>query len=254
MKRMRAFTLIDALCIMLVVLVLLVAVAVIGPGLAASHYGDNMKNATQLKGMMTAFIAWSDANSNKTPTPNAATQPAPGDFPGGITAATGNYPANATEPSVVGRLWALVAAPGTGPLNPKMLVNPAQGVPETVWSTPPHVSIAPGVTTAATAHFGSNNVSYGLLSTKMGSEWRNKLNAGCPMICDRNRGTPVAPSSSWSTWYNPTWQGNVAWGDCHVTWETSPIFGVTIYGNTSTTSNLWAPGTSSNAGMVNPGE
>jgi hypothetical protein len=151
-----------------------------------------------------------------------------------------------------------------------MLVNrKSDVVPETVWTNTPNTiyGITPGVTTASAVGFGSNNVSYALLSTKMGTdstskfaipgEWRNNTNAGCPMICDRNRGTPAAPFSSWTPtgWFTkPTgWQGSVGWGDVHTTFETSPILSVTLYGSSVTTSNLWGPATSSNAGMVNPG-
>ena len=63
---------------------------------------------------------------------------------------------------------------------------------------PDTVVIVPGVTTYMTAHFGRNNVSYALLSTAMVGEWRKSRNANCPMICDRNRGTPTAAFSSWS--------------------------------------------------------
>jgi len=127
-------------------------------------------------------------------------------------------------------------------------------VPETVWSNP-YLTITPGVTTAAAAGFGSNNVSYALLSTKMGSEWHNNTNAGCPLICDRNRGTPGAPTSSFTAgWLScGPWQGCVGWGDVHVTFETSSTLPVTIYGNKIPKNDLWAPATSSNAGMVNPG-
>jgi hypothetical protein len=131
-----------------------------------------------------------------------------------------------------------------------MFVNPvSRDVSETVWSNP-NCTISPGVTTAGAAGFSSNNVSYALLSTRMGSEWRDNTNAGCPMICDRNRGTSAAPSSSWSA---TGWMGCVAWGDVHTTLENSPILSVTIYGSASPTSNLWGPATSSNAGMLNPG-
>jgi hypothetical protein len=198
-----------------------------------------------MRTVLVAFSMWSDANSGK------------GDFPGSLMTALGKYPANATDPSVVARFWALVAAPGIDPVSPKMFVNPLATGIETVWNNTAAANtidwdynMRKGITTALTASFGSNNVSYALLSTKMGSEWHNNMNAGCPMICDRNRGTPAAATSSWSS---PDWHGNVGWGDCHATFENSSIFPVTIYGNTVPNNNLWAPATSSNAGMLNPG-
>jgi hypothetical protein len=162
-----------------------------------------------------------------------------------------DYPQNATDLTVVGRFWALVGASGIDPLDPRKLVNPITGVPETVWSNP-NCTTQPGVTTARTAGFGSNNVSYALLSTKMDSQWHNMWNAGCSMICDRNRGTSAAPKSSWS---KTGWQGNVVWGDTMVTFETSSTnLNEALDGNKCPINNLWAPATSSNAGMVNPGD
>jgi hypothetical protein len=56
---------------------------------------------------------WADANSQTGALPGSYTSNPP----------TG-YPANATDPTVVGRFWALAAPTGTDPLSPKMLVNP----------------------------------------------------------------------------------------------------------------------------------
>jgi hypothetical protein len=253
MKRARAFTLIEALVV--VVVIVLVAIMLIIPALPhQKQMADSMKNCSQMRTIINTFYMWSDANCPVTSTTSAASAPTAstfvGGFPGGIASAAGNYPANAGDPRVVARFWALIAAPGIDPLDPKMLVNPMRaGVPETIWSNP-NSTIVSGVTSAYAVGFGSNNVSYALLSTKMGSEWRNNINASCPMICDRNRGTPAAPTSSWST---AGWVGGVAWGDCHTTWEHSPILEVNVYGNNCPTSNLWGPATSSNAGMLNPG-
>jgi type II secretory pathway pseudopilin PulG len=235
MKTARAFTLIEALVI--IVLIVLV-IGLLIPAMQGSHPANKMKNSNQLRMIMVDFCLWSDANSDI------------GDLPGGIDPTAGHYPPNATDPAVVARLWALIAGPGIDPLNPKVLISPIAAGSETVWGET--VSITPGVTTAATAHFGSDNVSYALLSTRMGSEWHNNTNARCPLICDRNRGTRAAPASSWST---TGWQGTVAWGDVHATFETSSInLNETLYGNDCPTNNLWAPATSGNAGMVNPGD
>jgi hypothetical protein len=244
---------IEALTIVAVISILVVLLLVVGPRSSPRAPALKMKNSTQLRAIMTEYALWSDANGRLGPATNPTVRQADGQYPGSFGTGAGGFPPNAADTSVVGRLWVLVNATGIDPLNPKVLINPLPGVPEKAWSNP-SITLVPGVTTAGAAGFGPNNVSYALLSTKMGSEWWNNTNAGCPMICDRNRGTPSAPSSSWSGTDHPAWQGSVAWGDVHATFETSSVnLNETLYGNHCPVNDLWAPATSSNAGMVNPG-
>jgi prepilin-type processing-associated H-X9-DG protein len=244
MRRACAFTLTEALVIIGVAVVLVaLAIALSVP----TRRDPEFKNQQHMKAIVMAFSLWPNPN---TPDDNIYL-PGALDDPYDPIHTSNNYPANGRDPSVVGRFWALVAAPGTDPLRPRILVNPKPGVPEAVWSNP-NCTISPGVTTATAAGFGSNNVSYALLSTKTGFHWRNNACGICPFVCDRNRGTPAAPTSSWSS---TGWKGNVGWGDGHVTFETSPIFSYpSPNSNSYDTSNLWVPGTSANYGMVNPGE
>jgi hypothetical protein len=243
MKRLHALTIVEVLVVIGLLVPAVLMVAVCAHADEATD-NDKQKNAKQLKDIMMAFVLWSDANTQTGALPGVYTTKRP---PG--------YPLNATDPSVVGRFWALVAAIGIEPIDPRILVNPTDGVPKTPWSNPDFV-IKAGKTTAAAAGFGPGNVSYALLSTKLtggaqNTEWHNNVNAGCPLICDRNRGTPAAPASSWS---KAGWQGDIAWGDTHVTFENAPKnLNETICGNATGTNDLWAPATSSNGGMVNPG-
>ena len=232
MTKRRAFTLIELLVVIAIIAML---IGILVPSLAmARRAASKVKNDTQVKAIMTAFTIWSDANT------------VTGDLPGGITSASNGYPVNATDTTVVGRFWALVAASGVDPLPAKVLVSPMAGASETVWAGAS--AISPGVTTASVGGFGSNNVSYALLSTVLTGEWRNNVNACCPMVCDRYRTTTY--SSSWSS---SAWEGNIGWGDCHGTFENSSVLPVTIYGSAIPSDNIWAPATSSNASMVNPG-
>jgi prepilin-type N-terminal cleavage/methylation domain-containing protein len=244
MRKLRAFTLIELLVVIAIIALL---IGILVPSLAAARRAAmKMRNSTQVRGVVHAYILWSDANSTTN------------DLPGGITAAIGNYPVNATDTTVVGRFWALLAAAGTDPLNPKMIINPISSGTDTLWTNTSSTAINPGVTTynQVSPNFASNNVSYALLATAMGTEWKNNINAGCPLVCDRNRATTAAAAySSWSgaaSW----WQGNVGWGDGHATSENSSSMNITIYGNSfaaGNSVNLWLTATSSNAGMVNPG-
>lgn len=59
-----------------------------------------------------------------------------------------------------------------------------------------------------------DNVSYALLNARSG-EWLDHRNRHAPLIADRQR--PHGLDAS--VWNDAKWQGFVAWGDAHVTWE-----------------------------------
>lgn len=87
---------------------------------------------------------------------------------------------------------------GSDPLGSNMLINPKdQGK-----------QLYSGQGSLTTANF-----SYALLAAHS-PEWRNNFNARAPIACDRL----VGPGSIWNA---KQWEGSVAWGDTHVTYENS---------------------------------
>ena len=92
-----------------------------------------------------------------------------------------------------------------------MLINPVgTDVPYDNAGTIPTITL-----TIDTAAGAKNNLSYGCLEAK-NSEWKNKINSAAPLLADRNINGTATKKTFWN---NNNWEGDVVWGDTHVSWE-----------------------------------
>jgi hypothetical protein len=83
-------------------------------------------------------------------------------------------------------------------------------------------------------------------------EWKNKINSAAPLACDKQIGRGSFQS-------NKHWEGNVVWGDTHVTFESGQTTAswptTTVNGHTTVHDNLFTGATgpkATDAVLINP--
>jgi len=124
-------------------------------------------------------------------------------------------------------------------LDPQMLVNPVSG--ETAAEIP---------NDGSDINLDNNNCSYALLdaqgnSANSTSGWKSSWDTNSSMPLASDEGT-----NNGSYWDNEQWQGNVGWGDGHVTREGNQILDQTKVGGQSTQDDdIWVDGSPSDALM-----
>ena len=242
MMKRQGFTLIELLAVIAVVLVIIVIVVTIQ--IATRPPGQiQMKNRTQQTAIAKSMIFWSDQFYQQgLEFPRTGLTPAPGTFtPNMNWLANNQIPNNRPE----NRIQCLLNM-GSDVLAPQMLINPVgTDTPYSGSDTIPNIVLAP------------NNLSYAMLDAK-NVEWANRVNAGVPLLCDRQVPGQGANGSFWNNQY---WEGSVCWGDTHVTWESgkkSTYWPKTkINGVTNPHDDLFAGAagpTSTDTLMYNPGD
>ena len=207
---------------LLMIPILALMIGIMVPALGAARRAANkMKNGTQMTAMAKNTILWSDQfYQQDSEFPRAGLTPDPTTF---------GYPRGIPSNSVGDRLGALVNM-GSDVLAPAMLVNPI-GSDVAASGIIPNIVLQP------------HNVSYALLDAE-NVEWKNKVNASAPLGSDKQ----VRGGSFWNTKW---WEGDVVWGDTHVTWETGQTSGAwpstTIGGNTTANDDLFSGDTGKDA-------
>ena len=181
MTRSKGFTLIELL---VVISIITLMIGILLPALGSARVvASKLKNNTNVSGITKNAILYADSHNEDFPKLNVG---------------------NTSCDSVVCRMQELLEEQD---LDPKLLVNPRDtGV------------VRDQDQVLVCTVFAANNceISYAVLAHH-NVEYKNNTNASAPMIADR----PVnASSDDRSAWKTNIWEGSVAWGDTHVSFQT----------------------------------
>lgn len=232
----RGFTLFELLAILLI---LAVIAAVVIPMLIASRRREAMaRNQMNLRRQHQALVIAATMYAIRLPGLTGFTPSHVGymTVPAGL-ATTGSLTDDGSV--VASRYWMLLSQSF---IPPEILGHPYDRV--AMWTTgavvPTNFSHAMLRITGTSADAGRR------------AEWADNANSAAPLISDRNTGVSNADGQVSSLWTDKPgdWQGHVAWGDNHVTFEENVVLATTtIYNSVKQThDNLFA--TSAAAGVT----
>ena len=224
MRHHHGFTLVDLAIVVAILIV--IALLVIPAWRAARRSGGKLPSAAQLTALAKNMVLWSDQFYRRTQ-----------DFPRtGLIPPPPNYTIASNSPT--DRMAALCNM-GSDTLNPSGLVNPVVGTDKAAKGKVPTIVLH------------SNNLSYAVLDAE-NFEWKNRINAFAPLACDKQVGKGTF-------WDDKFWQGEVVWGDSHVSWEggekSTSWPSTTINGHTTVRDDLFAGTTgpaATDAVLINP--
>lgn len=249
----RAFALIELLVVISIIALL---IGILLPALAmARRTANQMKNAANLRGIYQGMVVY--GNTNNTWLPGCDSK---GALFYGVNGVAGDIGMSYRARN---RFWLLV---GTQLIPPEMLISPADSVAirQTSGSVPMGLVVYSG-----TGAMTQDNFSYTLnriawdgpapipqvppSEVSGQQEWRDNANSLAMQLSDRAEDWQFsitqadADIKSYWTWTSGRghWEGNLAWGDNHVTWAKSEYGHHSRYGsNEHQNDNIftnWAP-------------
>ncbi len=219
MLRKKGFTLIELLVVISIIALL---IGILLPALgAARRTANQMKNSTQLRGIVQGCVLYAQGNNDYYPGLDSN-----GKVTSSISFTTttygeadnGTYPANRYCILLNGNYFV-----------PAYMINPQDSKATAVINS--NISSAAGNTgnfSYALLALTTSNAAAGVATAPgdtRDNDWKNTTNSQAVVISDRNVGTGFTNTTARSVWTTSAgdWRGSVGWNDNHVTFETQPL-------------------------------
>lgn len=217
MYRNQAFTLAELIVVVIVVCVALVITAAVSGPCRTRRPALRMINGTQVRGIQQGMATLSYDNGKHYPGLDAS-----GKLKSAITASAKEYGAAAPTNADQSIVYAILLT--NSYFTPEYAISPKE--------TDTAIVPAPAVTAVAT--IDQRRYSYALLqfagndNAGRRKEWKSTENSQCPAVTDRSMAIdPFLKTTSIHTAAtvadSASWEGNIAWNDNHVTYETSGL-------------------------------
>ena len=229
MHNRKAFTLIELLVVISIIALL---IGILLPALgAARRTARQMQNSTQVRGIHSALVLFSQGNNTY--------------YPGSTTKGQNKTAVVSGETDPMSVQFRFATLLNDNYFTAEYMVSPSETKATAVGGETGLTTTDNGVDTEVTYSYAMLRISP--VQTDAREEWRDTSNSEAVMLCDRAKNNDGTLGDAWKSVHtNPAtgtteWRGSVGWKDNHVTFEATSTMAATQYYDTSNTSDELFP-------------